>query len=502
MNLCRLAALVLGSAVAAACSGGHSHPAVVVAGERHGLSLLAEVSANGDSLIVETRLRNERKHTLYLDADQCDRVTEALLVRTKFEPKGRTWSGSVQAAKKLVLNKQVAYQAPDRFAPRVPGDRSSRVPDCVRPHRPRKLAPGKAIAERWELPLRSAQGIAEVGSSHTVVRVEAVEARARDDLHYLDILPTGEAEGFRAGRSVRVEEPVSSVIYMAPSTLPEGPSLGQLYDRLLENAALRSWIRAQPARSWRLADFSKPSPYSRNRPAEQVRLKLVATRYERAAVATARADGTDVSVDLPTERDRARALPRRAGTIPPGIKVIDEPKGYVLRQDILPGSITLPSGRVVVGEYLFEEKPLPLRVAPGSYPVYVTLARYREGGPDTVALGTLVLSRKPTTRWKRAGSIAVDGGTATITSPEAVAVLNHTFDRDHTAWQLLDERIFDSVAAHDYLGTHFSLRPHVDLVEMSSGNGDGGYPVYIGYDAAGGPTRVVVDFYLLHLDWP
>src|SRR5919197_4671328 len=500
MRICRLAALVLGPTVAAACSGGHGHPAVVVAGERHGLSLLAEVSATGDSLIVETGVRNERKQTLYLDADQCGRVTEALLVRTKFEPKGRTWNGSLRAAKKLVLNKQAAYQAPDRFAPRV--DRSSRVPDCARPHRPRKLAREKAIAERWELPLRSARGIAEVGSAHTVVRVEAGEARARDDLHYLDILPTGEAGGFRAGRSVRVEEPASSVIDKAPSTPPEGPSLGQLYDRLLENSVLRSWIRTQPVRSWRLADISTSSPYARDRPAEQVRLKLVGTRYERAAVATARADGTDVSVDLPTERDRARALPRRAGTIPPGVKVIDEPKGYVLRQDILPGSIMLPSGRVVVGEYLFEEKPLPIRVARGSYPVYATLARYREGGPDTVALATLVLSRKPTTRWKRAGSIAVDGGTATITSPEAVAVLNHTFDRDQTAWQLLDERIFDSLAAHDYLGTHFSLRQHVDLVEMSSGNGDGGYPVYIGYDATGRPTRVVVDFYLLHLDWP
>jgi hypothetical protein len=492
----RIAALVLGSALAAACSGGHNKPAVVVAGERHGLSLRAEISATGDSIVAETRVRNHRDRALYLDADQCGRVTEALLVRTKFEPKGRTWTGSLRAAKKLVLNKQAAYQAPDRFAPRVPGDRSSRVPDCTRLHRPVKLTPGKAIAERWELPLRSAQGIAEVGSAHTVVRVEAVEARAPDDLHFLDILPTGEAEGFRAGRNVHVEEPASSVIDKAPSAPPEGPSLGRLYDRLVGNATLRRWIKAQPARSWRLADLTPPGA------SERVRLKLVGTRYERAAIATARPDGSDVSVDLPTERDRARALPRRAGTTPPGIKVIDEPKGYLLRQDILPGSINLPSGRVVVGEYLLEEKPLRLRVRPGSYPVYATLVRYREGGPDTVALGTLVLSREPTTRWKRASSIAVDGGTATITSPEAAAVLSHTFDRDQTEWQRLDERIFDSLAAHNYLATRFSLRPHVDLVQMSSGNGDGGYPVYVGYDGAGRPTRVVVDFYLLHLGWP
>jgi hypothetical protein len=39
-------------------------------------------------------------------------------------------------------------------------------------------------------------------------------------------------------------------------------------------------------------------------------------------------------------------------------------------------------------------------------------------------------------------------------------------------------------------------------VQFSSGNGDGGYPVIVGYDAAERPTRVVVDLYLLHLDWP
>ena len=42
----------------------------------------------------------------------------------------------------------------------------------------------------------------------------------------------------------------------------------------------------------------------------------------------------------------------------------------------------------------------------------------------------------------------------------------------------------------------------MNLVEFSSGNGDGVYPVFVGYDSAGEPTRVVVDFYLFHLDWP
>ena len=65
----------------------------------------------------------------------------------------------------------------------------------------------------------------------------------------------------------------------------------------------------------------------------------------------------------------------------------------------------------------------------------------------------------------------------------------------------LDEAIFDSMVAHDYLATEWALTPETNLVQVSSGVGDGGYPVYIGFDAHEKPTRVVVDFYLLHLSW-
>jgi hypothetical protein len=39
-------------------------------------------------------------------------------------------------------------------------------------------------------------------------------------------------------------------------------------------------------------------------------------------------------------------------------------------------------------------------------------------------------------------------------------------------------------------------------VKFSSGNAEGGYPVFLGYDVADHPTRVVVDLFLLHLNWP
>jgi hypothetical protein len=46
------------------------------------------------------------------------------------------------------------------------------------------------------------------------------------------------------------------------------------------------------------------------------------------------------------------------------------------------------------------------------------------------------------------------------------------------------------------------ITPELNLVQFSSGNGDGGYPVFVGYDAFRRPTCLVVDFYLLHMDWP
>ena len=53
-----------------------------------------------------------------------------------------------------------------------------------------------------------------------------------------------------------------------------------------------------------------------------------------------------------------------------------------------------------------------------------------------------------------------------------------------------------------YDATEWALTPE----RISSGSraalGDGGCPVYVGFDAAGNPTRVVIDFLLLHLGWP
>jgi hypothetical protein len=122
---------------------------------------------------------------------------------------------------------------------------------------------------------------------------------------------------------------------------------------------------------------------------------------------------------------------------------------------------------------------------------------------DSVALATLVASNVATVRWEEAGVVAVDGGSTSIVSAEGARALLELAERDEDAWSaFFTEEMFESLAAHDYLATEVAVDGPVNLVHFSSGVGDGGYPVLVGYDAADRPTRIVVDFLLLHLDWP
>jgi hypothetical protein len=168
-----------------------------------------------------------------------------------------------------------------------------------------------------------------------------------------------------------------------------------------------------------------------------LRFEMVTTAFERAAVITAAPDGSDVVLDLPGVADRTREFPRTAGTLPPGIAALPDSE-YDLTEDLALGDVLLPSGRVVVGEYLFDAEPLEFQVPPGPYPAHATLARYKDQEFDSVAFATLVLSDAPTVRWEETTDIAVDGGTTTITSVEGRDKLGRVFDDDQAGSLDLD----------------------------------------------------------------
>jgi hypothetical protein len=207
------------------------------------------------------------------------------------------------------------------------------------------------------------------------------------------------------------------------------------------------------------------------------------------------ADGNAPSFTVPHG-----ALERQPAELPEGIE--SPPSDYVATDDLLLGEVALPSGKVIVGEILFDAEPLPIDVPPGSYPVRATLARYADEDYDSVALLTLELSDEPTARWVDAGTFAVDGGSAVMTSVEARDDLNELFDRSESDWLALNGEMYRSLEAQDYLGTLIGLAPDRTMAITSSGTGDGSYPIHIGFADDGSPTAVVLDFYLLKLEWP
>ena len=486
--------LTLFAFLVAACSP--APEPVTLSGDHDGLTLQAGATNTGHSIAVDVVLRNERAEPVVVVPDQCGRVVDVELERTESRPEGRQWQGSIQAVKDLILADQSFLDRPDPFAPRRVGDSSTAVPTCSRPDRLTTLGPDQAVTERWELSFDDSVALRELGSNGTMVSVEAVEARDPSELEFLDILPADAEDDTRAGRVVRAELRLAEVLQREASDPIKDPSYGELFDLLLQDEPLRSWIESQPADAWGRADL-RPAYPDYGPEFERVRLKLVTNQFEQAALVTADADGSNVVLELPDEDTRAQPYARTAGTFPPGITAIPD-SDYALTDDLQIGEVRLPSGRVVVGEYL-DEEPLPFTVAPGAYPAHATLARYRDYPNDDVAFLTLVLSESPTIHWQPSGAIAVDGGTATLTSVEGRDALLNAQEAGSLE---LSEAIFDSMVAHDYLATEWELTPETNLVQVSSGVGDGGYPVYVGYDAAGKPTRVVVDFYLLHLSWP
>jgi hypothetical protein len=487
--------LSLFALLVAACSA--APEPVTLSGERDGLTLQAGVTNTGHSIAVDIVLRNERVEPVVVVPDQCGRVVDVELERTEFRPEGRQWRGSIQAVKDLVLADQSFLDRPDSFAPRRVGDSSTAVPTCSRPEGLTTLEPGQAVAERWELPFEDSVALRELGSDATKVSVEAVEARDPGELEFLDILPADAEDEARTGRVVRAELRLAAVLQREASDPIKDRSYGELFDRLLQDDALRRWIESQPADAWGSADL-RPAYPDYGPEFARVLLKLVTKEFEQAVLVTAEADGSDVVLELPDEDTRAQPYARTAGTLPPGITAFTDSE-YALTDDLQIGEVKLPSGRVVVGEYLDDEEPLAFTVAPGAYPAHATLARYRDYPNDDVAFLSLVLSESPTVRWQPSGAIAVDGGTTTVTSVEG---RDDSLKAQEGGSLELSEAIFDSMVAHDYLATEWALTPETNLVQVASGVGDGGYPVYVGYDAAGKPTRVVVDFYLLHLSWP
>jgi hypothetical protein len=425
------------AAVAGDAGDGSQVRRSAVQGDRSGLELRANLVQAHGTIAVETRVMNRRSRPVHLMPDQCGRVTEVLLRRTRFQPEGARWSASIGALKELIVERQRRDQQPERFAPRRPGRASGEVPECERPRRPVRLAPGAGIHERWEL--TQSATLDDVGSDHAAVRVEVVEAEGSETTELLDMIRPSGADDRRAGRNLRVETPAAAVIDHPPRTADVAPSIAMRFDELLADDRLRSWIAARVPSSWRHASMGEWNG--------ELRLEAITTEYERAVTATARLGDPGIAVEFPSAGDRAHAFPSRPVSLPPGIRVIDEPEAAIPTRDIVPGRIDLPSGRLVAaGDGFFEGDVVSHRVTPGAHPVHITLARRPREDFEVPALATLVISNRKTLTWKEAGAIGTDGATGGFTSAEGAKAFRRL---DEAGWERWTERATASIIAHD-----------------------------------------------------
>src|SRR6185369_5403321 len=118
----RLLPLGLLLALVAAGCGGPSEARVTTTQVSDGIAVQMTLAATHDGLSVEARIENQRTEPLVLRQDGCGYAGVAEVARTTHPRRGRTWSGSIEALKRLALEDQ-ALQRLDRAAPRAAAPR-------------------------------------------------------------------------------------------------------------------------------------------------------------------------------------------------------------------------------------------------------------------------------------------------------------------------------------------------------------------------------------------
>jgi hypothetical protein len=197
------------------------------------------------------------------------------------------------------------------------------------------------------------------------------------------------------------------------------------------------------------------------------------------------------------ERLFGAGTPVRAGGKPARVETVD-----VARLD-------LPTGRLVAGDPTNGadiDTPFIVTVPPGTYPVSLATVRFADDGTHVrVAAAKLLLRPEPVTRWvmglvpgndpatlgpNQFFGYGVDSGLGAFLDASAVPSLCGLLgdDLDGPLMKALDARTGSPGAA---------VRESPDgpnVIAFESGWGDGAYPTWIGYTAAGEVAQFVTDF--------
>ena len=159
------------------------------------------------------------------------------------------------------------------------------------------------------------------------------------------------------------------------------------------------------------------------------------------------------------------------------------------------GPLHLPSGRLVAADPSsldYGEDPFTVTVAPGTYPVTISLATFADDpGHTRVAAARLQVTGSPTAGWElalRPGQDRLDLGDGEFYGFGVDGGMGCFVDEDNR------ERLAELWEGFDF--DRFATAASGDLVAWSSGWGDGVYPTWTGRDSAGAVTCFVADMLL------
>jgi len=178
------------------------------------------------------------------------------------------------------------------------------------------------------------------------------------------------------------------------------------------------------------------------------------------------------------------------------------------------GDLSLPSGRVVAGDPLFLDfsgDPLVRSAPPGVYPVDILLARlpgqvrvaaaivrFSDATASSFEQGQTINGDPPETCQGFTLAFSVDSGTGGFAAAEFVeALVRAPRASADAAYDAIVAQL-DANEAGDWTSAIYEFESGTgNVVAMSSGYGDGDYPVFWLLDADGQPVALLADFKVL-----
>lgn len=205
----------------------------------------------------------------------------------------------------------------------------------------------------------------------------------------------------------------------------------------------------------------------------------------------------------------------RPGAAFPDLTAPDDAAEYVMESHPA-GDVVLPTGQVVGCDPLADPDPEPytVTVAPGTYPLRVWVAVLQQAGTEwerNVAALQLVIRDEPAVRWEPAllkdqdvselegdafFGYPVDAGVGTLADAAAVTALGD-WDYERVEAAFIPAQVPDGPVPGGVFPAVTDEATGANVVVVTSGLGDGGYPTFIGYAESGEVVSFVTDFLVL-----